>query len=219
MISGGCDSGVFARSTQCGFFAAHPRVLATGCQLSPEAIDKSDDYLRFFFSSLKDENRRSADSNGDGKITLEESHWYSSVRIEDHQVSYSTIDALADEFFAADSSRLPATVTVADAIKLADTADPAEKKALQLLTAKLASASTLELQTIVQRNHAAQKRLEHSREDSSAERNALIALPYKLMLPMLVRRLLYERANSENAQLMSAQGCERQTVQEFLGSR
>jgi hypothetical protein len=217
MISGGCNSGVFARAAQCGFFAAHPAVLATGCQLSPEAIDKSDDYLRFFFSSLKDENRRTADSNGDGKITLEESHWYSSVRTEDHQISYSTIDALADEYFAADPPRLPATLTIADALKLGENGDPAEKQALMLLTARLAPASSVELRTIVERNHTAQRILEHSRESSSAERDALIALPYKLMLPMLVRRLLYEAANKGNAQLESAQACEGQSIQEFLG--
>ena len=70
MISGGCHSGVFARSAQCGFFAAHPEVLATGCQLSPEAVDESDDYLRLFFASLQEANHRDADSNADGKITL-----------------------------------------------------------------------------------------------------------------------------------------------------
>lgn len=217
MISGGCNSGVFARATQCGFFAAHPAVLATGCQLSPEAIDKSDDYLRFFFSSLKDENRRVADSNGDGKITLEESHWYSSVRTEDHQISYSTIDALADEYFAADPSRLPATLTVADALKLGENGDPAETQALMLLTAKLAPATSIELRTMVERNHAAQRILEHSRESSPAERDLLIALPYKLMLPMLVRRLQFEAANTGNSQLKSAQDCEGQSIQEFLG--
>jgi hypothetical protein len=216
MISGGCHSGVFARSAQCGFFAAHPEVLATGCQLSPEAVDESDDYLRLFFASLQEANHRDADSNADGKITLEESHWYSSVRIEDHQVSYSTIDALADEYFAADPSRLPVTMSVAEAIGLGESADPAELQALRQLTAKLPSGLKLALTTIVEKNHEAQVLLEHVPEAASADRNALLALDYKLMLPMLVRRLLYERANAGNTQLQSVQSCEKQSAREFL---
>ena len=49
MVSGACHSGLYAKAVQCGFFAAHPEVLAAGCQLSPAALDASDDYLRHFF--------------------------------------------------------------------------------------------------------------------------------------------------------------------------
>ena len=49
MVSGACHSGLFAQAVQCGFFAAHPDVVASGCQLSPAALETSDDYLRHFF--------------------------------------------------------------------------------------------------------------------------------------------------------------------------
>ncbi len=49
MVSGACNGGMFAKVAQCGFFAAHPDVRASGCQLSPAALETSDDYLRFFF--------------------------------------------------------------------------------------------------------------------------------------------------------------------------
>src|SRR5690606_25603510 len=51
MLSGACHSGAFAKAVQCGFFAAHPEVTASGCQLSPAALETSDDYLHHFLQA------------------------------------------------------------------------------------------------------------------------------------------------------------------------
>ncbi len=61
MVSGACNGGQFAKAVQCGFFAAHPDVRASGCQLSPAALETSDDYLRHFFRAA------TAEANGDSR--------------------------------------------------------------------------------------------------------------------------------------------------------
>ena len=135
MVSGGCHSGIFASAVQCGFFAAHPDVLASGCQLSEEAIATSDDYLKLFFDGLQ-RSPDTADAAA-AAVTLEEAHWYASTRIEDHQLSYTSVDALVDAYFAAAPNELPDTVSVAQLRRVAERATPAEARAFAELTASL----------------------------------------------------------------------------------
>jgi len=51
-VSGACHSGLFANVAQCGYFAAHPDAISTGCQTSLDAIESSDDYLKYFFLKI-----------------------------------------------------------------------------------------------------------------------------------------------------------------------
>jgi hypothetical protein len=206
MISGGCHSGLFARSVQCGFFAAHPEVVATGCQLSPAAIERSDDYLRLFFRQLASGERDGA------AVTLDRAHWVASVQLEHHQLSYTTVDALADEYFVASSGALPKRMTVAEIRKLRAVATPPEAEALDALTVKLDSTLEIALDDVVKRNHDAEKMLQGRREDSSAQRNRALALPYRLMLPSLARRLTYRSARSTDPTLQRATQCEAESL-------
>lgn len=203
MVSGGCNSGAFARAVHCGFFAAHPEVVSSGCQLSESAIERSDDYLHLFFDQLK---RRGAGT------PLTEAHWHAATRLEDHQISYTTVDALADSYFHASPHRLPQTMTVAEIRRLKSSATPAEASALQALTVGLPPDLGISLTDVVKRNHAAQARLKDARELSSAQRNAIIHLPYKLMLPSLARRLIFSAANPQDPDLRRAASCEAQTL-------
>ncbi len=214
MVSGGCHSGIFASAVQCGFFAAHPDVLASGCQLSEEAIASSDDYLKLFFEGLQ-RSPDTADPEA-AEVTLEGAHWYASTRVEDHQLSYTSVDALVDAYFAAAPNELPDSVSVAQLRRVAERATPAEARAFAELTATLSEDFAVSLDDIVRRNHDAQAKLDHSTELSSAERNAIIALPYKLMLPMLARRLLYRAAQPRSATLRETTACETQSIEEFL---
>lgn len=60
MVSGACNSGRFADVGACGFYAAHPDAIASGCQLSADAIRQSDDYLRLFLPRWIRPARRTA---------------------------------------------------------------------------------------------------------------------------------------------------------------
>jgi hypothetical protein len=214
MVSGGCHSGIFADAVQCGFFAAHPDVLASGCQLSEEAIAASDDYLKLFFEGLQ-RSGHTADATV-APATLEEAHWYASTRVEDHQLSYTSVDALVDEYFAGAPSELPKSVSVGQLRRVAERATPAEARAFTELTVGFSDDFTVSLDDVVRRNHAAQAKLDEATELTSAERNALMALPYKLMLPMLARRLLYRAAQPRSATLRETTACETQSLEEFL---
>lgn len=207
MVSGGCHSGIFARSVQCGFFAAHPDVIATGCQMSDSAIESSDDYLRLFFDPIP---------NLQQSPTLSQAHWSASVRLEDHQLSYTTVDALADNYFATSSARLPPSMSVAEIRRLRSAATLEEAKALDVLTAGLAADLPVSLTDVVERNHAARAKLQNAREFSSQRRNTIIALPYKLMLPMLARRLVFRKAGSTDKHLQRATQCESQSIADAL---
>ena len=204
MVSGGCNSGVFAAAVSCGFFAAHPEVTATGCQLTQEAIEKSDDYLRLFFASFTPAQKNAADSDLDGVVTLSEAHWYASTRIEDHQISYTSVDAMADDYFEAHPARLPASLTVRSIQALGRRGSAAERAALARLTLGKDPGLVVTLTDLVERNAAALERLDAAGEKSSAERNAILALPYKLMLPMLARRLIYERLGTAESRPVAA---------------
>jgi hypothetical protein len=131
-------------------------------------------------------------------------------------LSYTSVDALVDAYFAGAPNELPKSVSVAQLRRVAERATPAEARALAELTATLGDDFTLTLDDMVKRNYAAQAKLDDATELSSDERNALIALPYKLMLPMLARRLLYRAAQPRSPTLQETTACETQSVEQFL---
>jgi hypothetical protein len=61
---------------------------------------------------------------------------------------------------------------------------------------------------LVTRNHAADARLKDMTEQSSAARNKLLNLPYRLMLPSLARRLVYRSLASNESRLRAVTACE-----------
>ncbi len=221
MVSGACNGGQFALSAQCGFFAAHPEVNASGCQLSPAAISASDDYLRLFFRSASGGAAAvapSAPTSGQrsrGRAVLPslyEAHWYASTRLEDHQISYTTTDALIDAYFDEHPEAVPTGVTVAQ-IQAAGQARPrAEAEAAAALTQGLPPDLVIPLTGYVDINREADAKLADARELPSSERNAIVALPYKLMLPMLARRIAYARLNVANDDFARAATCEQRTL-------
>jgi hypothetical protein len=215
MVSGACHGGQYAKAVGCGFFAAHPDVIASGCQLSPAALETSDDYLRLFFRAAT--GSPAADQRNRQAPTLYDAHWYASARLEDHELSYTTTDALIDDFFAEHPDALPASLTVAAIRAAARTLTRAEADAATALTAGLAPETAIPLTGYVEANQAAKAQLIDARELASAERNRLTALPYKLVLPLLARRIAYAKLKVTDADYTLAASCERRSLQQFLG--
>jgi len=219
MVSGACNGGQFAKAVQCGFFAAHPDVRASGCQLSPAALETSDDYLRYFFRAAAGTGTQAdARKRGPQTATLYDAHWYASARLEDQALSYTTTDALIDDYFAAHADKLPQSLTVAELRRAAPTLARSEADALAALTAGLAPETPIPLSGYVDANHAADAKLADARERSSAERDEIVSLPYKLMLPMLARRIAYAGLHVQDPEYALAAACERQSLQQFLGA-
>jgi hypothetical protein len=220
MVSGACNSGMFARAVQCGFFAAHPDVEASGCQLSPAALEASDDYLRHFFRAASGAAPAQAASRRRSRElpTLFDAHWYASTRLEDHQISYTSTDALIDDYFAAHPERLPAQMSVAQIRAAAAALTPAEASAAQTLTAVLAADLAIPLTGHVEANKAADEKLDGATELPSAERNRILGLPYKLVLPMLARRAAYAALRVNDPDYALAASCERQSLRSFFGT-
>jgi hypothetical protein len=205
---------------QCGFFAAHPDVTSSGCQLSPAALEKSDDYLRHFFGALSDASIAPAPGHKRGAapaVSLYDAHWYASTRLEDHQLSYTTTDALIDDYFAAHSDKLPPAMTVLEIQVAARNLSSAEAKAVAELTAGLLPETAIRLTGYVEANHEATAKLADARELSSEERNGIVALPYKLELVLLARRIAYEALQVNDSAYTLASSCEHQTLQQFFG--
>jgi hypothetical protein len=219
MVSGACNSGLYAKAVQCGFFAAHPDVKAAGCQLSPAALDASDDYLRHFFRAAAGATEPPANARRARRppaTTLYDAHWYASARLESHEISYTTTDALIDDYFASHADALPPSLTVAEILAAARALSRSEADAAAALTAGLAPDLAIPLTGYVDANHAADAKLADARELSSAERNAIVALPYKLMLPLLARRAVYAALRVNDAAFATAAACEKQTLRDFF---
>jgi hypothetical protein len=223
MVSGACNGGQFAKIAQCGFFAAHPDVKASGCQLSPAALETSDDYLRHFFraatGAVPTGGAAPARSRSVPAPTLYDAHWYASTRLEDHQLSYTTTDALIDDYFAANPDKLPATMTVAQIRDAVRTLSRAEVAAVLALTSGLLDDRPIPLTGYVAANHDADAKLKDARELPSAERNRIIDLPYKLELVLLARRIAYASLHVADPQFAAAAKCEQQSLATFFSGR
>jgi hypothetical protein len=204
---------------QCGFFAAHPEVRASGCQLSPAALETSDDYLRHFFKAAT-AGALTADARKRGALppTLYDAHWYAAARLEDEAISYTTSDALIDDYFAAHPDKLPESLTVASIRSAAPTVGRTEADAATALTAGLSPDTPISLTGYVDLNHGADAKLADARELSSAERNTIVALPYKLVLPVLARRIAYAALRVQDPAFVAASACEKQPLSQFLGT-
>lgn len=218
MVSGACFGGIFAESLSCGFFAARPDVVASGCQRSPEVVARSDDYLRWYFGSLAPEHEGRADADNDGEISFNEAHWFAATRLEHDQLPYSTFDALAERHFLESDNGLPDTVTVEALKQLGSGATAAERAALAQLTDRLAPDSEIRLADPAAQKREAGERLKGLGGADSASRNEAMNLPYRLALVQLARRLIYREQSgaAERAGNARVDACESQTFRYFL---
>jgi hypothetical protein len=88
VISGTCFGGKFATAVACGYFAAHPEVTSTGCWT------ESKDEPHYLKSVL--EAQIFGDFNQDGKVSLEEAHWYALMTGNQQDILYSSYDEKAN---------------------------------------------------------------------------------------------------------------------------
>lgn len=220
MVSGACMSGQFAEVGKCGFFAARPELVSSGCQQSAEAIRHSDDYLRHFFSAVGENSRAGADANGDGTLSFAEAHWYAVVRVEGLNMPYTTLDSLADRYFRENPEALPEGMEPGEVMKLAAVATPGERDALQAMLADVAPDSEIALTGVVELNKKLNHALEKTGADewTSLQRDEYLDLPYKLTLVTLVKRLLFKRADDPmyESAIRRTTICEAQSIRDYL---
>ncbi|HMA12454.1 MAG TPA: hypothetical protein VKO83_11235 [Steroidobacteraceae bacterium] len=200
LVSGNCFGGVMARATSCGFFGARPDIIATGCQADAVEVAQSRDYLHMFFAGLSPGARRLVDADGDGAVSFAEAHWYASTEGDVRNITYTSIDALADAWFDAHDSSAPHSVSVKDILLLADAGTPAEARTLRNLLTGYDPALQVSLDDL-----AAQS----TTWKPGAGPRPLVA--------QLARRLLFKRnAQEERQELARLQACENRTVADFL---
>jgi hypothetical protein len=201
LVSGNCFGGVMARTMSCGFFGARPDVIATGCQADAAQVAQSRDYLHVFFSSLAPGIRTTADANGDGMISFAEAHWYASTDGDVRNVTYTSIDALADAWFDAHPEALPHSLTVREILALTVGAAPAEARALRSLLAGFAADLALPLDDLA----------------GQVARWVPGKGQPRVVTSQLARRLLYlQRSEGEREELATLQSCENRSVAAFL---
>jgi hypothetical protein len=200
LVSGNCFGGVMARSTSCGFFAARPDIVATGCQADAAQVAQSQDYLHMFFSSLLPAARKAADTDGNGEISFAEAHWYASTAGDARNVTYTSIDALADGWFDAHPEALPRSLSVREIKALTTGAPPAEAQALGGLLAGFEADQVIPLDDLA----------------GLARRWKPGTMP-RALASQLARRLLFlKNAENQRPELTRLQSCENRSIAGFL---
>jgi hypothetical protein len=201
LVSGNCFGGVMARATSCGFFGARPDIVATGCQADAAAVAQSRDYLHTFFSALAPGARRLVDADGDGAVSFVEAHWYASLEGDIRNVTYTSVDALADAYFDAHPDELPRNMAVRDMLALTEGAPAPEARTLRTLLTGYDGALMLPMDDLAAQVGA--------RNPSSAAPRVLVA--------QLARRLLFlKSAAGKGEDVARLQSCENRPVAAFL---
>lgn len=214
MVSGACHGGQFAKAPSCGFFAAHPQVVATGCQKSPEALRGSDDYLGLYFDGA---GSGRADLDGDGAVTFIEAHWYAATMAEDHQIPYDSTDVLVDAFWRARGEMLPSALSHAQLQQLADAVGTAEERwAVRRFAGRVDDEARITTTEALAINNAALEAVAGMTEASSQERNVAMALDYPLVLSSLARRLLWRKHGDAGEQAGTVAQCGDRAIGAFL---
>jgi hypothetical protein len=200
LVSGNCFGGVMARATSCGFFGARPDIVATGCQADSAQVAQSQDYLHVFFSSFAAANRKAADADGDGVISFAEAHWYASTVGDARNVTYTSVDALADSWFDTHPEALPHSLTVREIKALTAGASRGEVQALGALLAGFDENLAVSLDDLA----------------GQAGRWQPGATP-RALAGQLARRLLFQKnAGEQRTELARLQSCENRPVAAFL---
>ena len=201
LVSGNCFGGIMAQTTSCGFFGARPDIVATGCQADAAEVAQSKDYLHTFFGALDPAQRNAVDSNGDGSVSFEEAHWEATLHGDARNITYSTVDALAEAYFKAHPEHLPADISVGELLRLAEQAEPAERRAMRELTREVAGDQRINLR------------------DLAAQGTRWTYRPAgpRPMISQLAQRLLYTtRFGATDSELVRARSCGARSVVSFL---
>jgi hypothetical protein len=114
--------------------------------------------------------------------------------------------------------KLPSALTVDEILQAARGLPLEEAQALDALTVNLPTSLSISLTGQVEMNRAAEERLVDARELSSAKRNQIAAMPYKLMLVALARRIVYRNLQVEDARFHSVAACESRSITDFFES-
>ena len=200
LVSGNCFGGVMARTMSCGFFGARPDIVATGCQADAVEVAQSRDYLHIFFSGLVPGARRLVDADGDGAVSFAEAHWYASKEGDVRNITYTSVDALADAWFEANAASAPQSLTVQDVLALADAGTVPEARTLRDLLTGYAPDLTVTLNDLA--TQAA------SWKPGAGPRP---------QVAQLARRLLFKKNAKEGREELSRlQACENRPVASFL---
>ncbi|MEO6080594.1 MAG: hypothetical protein ABIQ86_12540 [Steroidobacteraceae bacterium] len=201
LVSGNCFGGVMARAMSCGFFGARPDIIATGCQADAAEVAQSRDYLHMFFLSLRPATRDAADADGDGVVSFAEAHWYASIESDARNVTYTSIDAMADAWFDTHPEALPRSLTVREILALTTDAPPSEARALRSLLIGHDANLALSLDNLA---------------GQAAQWNPGGGAP-RIMVVQLTRRLLFlKNPAGHGAELARLQSCENRSVATFL---
>jgi hypothetical protein len=201
MVSGNCFGGVLAEAVSCGYFGARPDVVATGCQADALEVLRSKDYLHVYFEAFTPAKKALADADHDGSVSFEEAHWYATRLGDERNVTYSTIDALAEEWIAAHPGELPDEISLADLQKLAAQAGAAERDALRTMTQALTPSHSFPTRDLA---------------GQAARYSAQPSGP-RPMLGQLARRLVYEtKAGKDDPRYAAARACGARSPEGFL---
>jgi len=199
LVSGNCFGGVMAQAMSCGFFGARPDIIATGCQADAAEVAQSRDYLHMFFSGLLPGALRLVDADGDGAISFAEAHWYASIEGDIRNVTYTSIDALADAWFDSHPA-LPRSLPVRDILALAAAGSPAEARAIRSLLSGYHAELVVPLEDLA----------------GQAARWTPQGGPRPLA-GQLARRLLFlKNADEQRGEVARLQSCENRPVAAFL---
>jgi hypothetical protein len=201
VVSGNCFGGVMARATSCGFFGARPDIIATGCQADAVEVAQSRDYLHMFFTGLAPGARRLVDADGDGAVSFAEAHWYASTEGDVRNITYTSMDALADAWFDANPAIAPHSLSVKEILALAEVGTPPEARTLRNLLVGYDSLLMVSLEDLA--------------SQASTWKPGVGPRP---LVAQLARRLTFKKnAQDQRAEVARLQSCENRTVAEFLG--
>lgn len=199
LVSGNCFGGVMAQAMSCGFFGARPDIIATGCQADAAEVAQSRDYLHMFFSGLLPGVLRLVDADSDGAISFAEAHWYASIEGDVRNITYTSIDALADAWFDSHPA-LPRSLPVREILALGATGQPAEAKAVRSLLSGYHGDLVVPLEDLA----------------GQAARWSPQVGPRPLV-GQLARRLLFlKEAGDQHGEVARLQSCENRPVAAFL---
>jgi len=125
IVSGNCYGGIMAESVTCGFFAANPKITASGCWEDAESGKDLKDFVSLFFESLSQPN---ADLNHDGQITFAEANAFASVSGVKEDKPFTSMDALAEKFFKENPNKLVESLSSSYLKTLAEKVGSTEEK-------------------------------------------------------------------------------------------
>jgi hypothetical protein len=200
LVSGNCFGGVMARAMSCGFFGARPDIVATGCQADAVEVAQSRDYLHMFFNGLAPGARRQVDADSDGAVSFAEAHWYASTEGDVRNITYTSIDALADAWFEANSQSAPHSLAVRDVLLLADAGTVPEAHTLRNLLVGYDPALMVSLNDL-----------------AAQATNWKPGVGPRPLVAQLARRLTFKKnAGAQRDEIARLQTCESRSVADFL---